>query len=402
MKFFDPLKKQKEEQEQLWEDEILQLMVVLAWWVDTRIDKVYVYYYNKKETVITFSFFYELDGKIYSWADIFDILELPIDEKKREYKTWIISAEEEAWDNVKNFLQENNFSVPVEIKVCFDVKTGKTEYNYSYRNYLDSEYFLYGAEKWMDELRIAHGQVPIGEYQDYYMQNDGTIVPYEKIPNATWLQTFSACLGKMTAIQYACGDYVVRNQDWNVDFRRGVISFGMDEYPIQFIGSESQSSDTWLWGWENINHLDNSLLQLVRDAKQKGEQLGLDVFTQVEPALNSIVSGHNLSVIVCGLQEPPVCYYCCPYDGGVAFVALSNVTDEVFAPVDVQKFMDITTQCIENHILDHRVFVESFLDWNKIAYDWDGQTLVAHFAQNLKIQFEKLDEYWRIEGLEVE
>ena len=30
-----------------------------------------------------------------------------------------------------------------------------------------------------------------------------------------WFEVFSACLGKMMAIQTTCADIVVKNQDWN-------------------------------------------------------------------------------------------------------------------------------------------------------------------------------------------
>ena len=50
----------------------------------------------------------------------------------------------------------------------------------------------------------------------------------------TWNEIFSANLGKIMAIQIACAEYVVKNRDWNIDFDRGIISFGKDEYPLQF------------------------------------------------------------------------------------------------------------------------------------------------------------------------
>ena len=55
----------------------------------------------------------------------------------------------------------------------------------------------------------------------------------EKLPIDTgdWTQVFSACLGKMTAIQTACGEQVVRDQNWRVDFSRSVILFGEQAYP---------------------------------------------------------------------------------------------------------------------------------------------------------------------------
>ena len=55
-----------------------------------------------------------------------------------------------------------------------------------------------------------------------------------EIDKSSWFEVFSACLGKMMAVQDACSEMIVKNRDWNVDFSKGVISFGNDEYPIQF------------------------------------------------------------------------------------------------------------------------------------------------------------------------
>ena len=61
------------------------------------------------------------------------------------------------------------------------------------------------------------------------------------INKADWTQVFSACLGKAMENENACADIVVKGRNWNVDFNRQIISFGNDEFPVQFIGSESSS-----------------------------------------------------------------------------------------------------------------------------------------------------------------
>lgn len=65
-------------------------------------------------------------------------------------------------------------------------------------------------------------------------------------------------------------------------------------------------------------------------------------------------------------------------------MALTEVPQEVFAPVNLQKFAEITMKCINYHKIDHKVFVESFLDWNKTAYHWDGQ---LHHCSSLTRNF---------------
>ncbi len=215
------------------------------------------------------------------------------------------------------------------------------------------------------------------------------------IDTGNWFQVFSSCLGKMMAIQTACSEFVVKGQAWNVDFSEGIICFGNKKYPIQFIGSEATAGNTWLWGWENINGFSEKMLQVARRTKEIGEQWKLEPLSTAEFTLDDTFNGHNLSIVTCGLAEK-YCYYRGPHSGGAIFVAFSGVSDQVFAPVDIHKFISLTTQCIQSFSIDHKIFVESFLLWNHTEYDWDGHVLTAHFPQDLKIEFERVNDFMRI------
>ena len=220
----------------------------------------------------------------------------------------------------------------------------------------------------------------------------------------TWNDIFSANLGKMMAIQIACAELVVKNRDWNVDFDKGIISFGNDEYPLQFLGSEANSSNTWLWAWENINEFDDKIISLVREIKAKGEKLNLEALINAEIDITDKLNGHNLSIVACGLADKHYCYYRGPHSGGAIFVAFCGVAEKVFSPVDVRKFIDITMKCIQQFSLNHKIFIESFLEWNKNKYEWQENNMVANFGNSgkLKIEFEKVEDNFRIKNINFE
>ena len=214
----------------------------------------------------------------------------------------------------------------------------------------------------------------------------------------TWNEIFSANLGKIMAIQIACAEYVVKNRDWNVDFDRGIISFGNDEYPLQFLGSEATSSNTWLWAWENINEFDDKIISLAREIKAKGEKLNLEALTTAEIDISDELNGHTLSIVACGLADKNYCYYRGPHSGGAILVAIDGVDEKVFSSVSAKDFVDITIKCIQQFSLNHKLFVESFLKWNKTKYKWKENTLIADFenSQKLEIDFEEKSELARI------
>ena len=215
-----------------------------------------------------------------------------------------------------------------------------------------------------------------------------------------WNDVFSANLGKIMAIQTACAKYVVKNRDWNVDFDRGIISFGNDEYPLQFLGSEANSSNTWLWAWENISEFDDKIISLAREIKAKGEKLNLEALTTAEINISDELNGHTLSIVACGLADKNYCYYRGPHSGGAIFVAFDGVDERVFAPINAKDFANIVVNSIQQFPLNHKLFVESFLEWNKAKYEWKENTLIANFKDSkLEIDFEEKVELARITNI---
>ena len=214
----------------------------------------------------------------------------------------------------------------------------------------------------------------------------------------TWNEIFSANLGKMMAIQIACAEHVVKNRDWNVDFDRGIISFGNDEYPLQFLGSEATSSNTWLWAWEDINGFDDKIISLAKSIKEKGEKLNLEPLINAEIDISDELNGHTLSIVACGLADKNYCYYRGPHSGGAIFVAFNGVDEKVFSSVSAKEFLDITVKCIQQFSLNHKLFIENFLEWNKNKYKWQENIIIADFGKDgeLKIEFEKIENSFRI------
>lgn len=217
----------------------------------------------------------------------------------------------------------------------------------------------------------------------------------------TWNDVFSANLGKMMAIQIACGELVVKNKNWNVDFDKGIIAFGDDEYPLQFLGSEANSSNTWLWSWKNINGFDDKIISLARSIKEKGEKINLEPLTTAEIDISDELNGHTLSIVACGLADKNYCYYRGSHSGGAIFVAFNGVDEKVFSSVNTRKFIDITMRSIQQFSLNHKLFIESFLDWNKNKYKWQGNIIIADFGKDgeLRIEFEKIKDNFRIKNI---
>ncbi|EJP75767.1 hypothetical protein HMPREF1139_0693 [Campylobacter sp. FOBRC14] len=173
-------------------------------------------------------------------------------------------------------------------------------------------------------------------------------------------------------------------------------------YKFSFLGSESDSSNTWMWGFNNINGFDESLLEVAKNAKNKGEIWGVSELVTEQFELTDTINGNTLATVACGLSEQNLFYYRCPYDGGAAFVAVLDAPEDVFAHMtNVHKVAEILMRCIERFELDHKILIESFLAANGTAYEWDGDVLVARFEQGLRVEFERIGEIYRIKVLKI-
>ncbi len=216
-----------------------------------------------------------------------------------------------------------------------------------------------------------------------------------------WDQVFSACLGKMYTVQNRLAELVKDEPNWYVDFEKGTLTLGKYEFRVQFLGSESYVSNSWLWGWENVNGFPDNLLGQVHIARTYGQTWGLEPLMYAQCELNDTFNGHNFSMVVCGALAEDRCYYRCPTAGGqgAAFVALCDMPKELFAPVDGITFINSVSQCIQQFCLNHKIFVESFLRWNRTPFDWSGDTLTAHFDADVAVEFEQAGENYRIKNL---
>lgn len=231
---------------------------------------------------------------------------------------------------------------------------------------------------------------------DLFKKKEEKINVIDTIDKSDWLQVFSYCLGKMMVIQNNASEYVVKNQNWNVDFSKGMIAFENDEYPVQFIGSESNISNTWNWGWNNINKFQDSILILANETLVNGFEFNLNALKLAQFELDEIYNGHHLSIVACGLSKDDYFYYRGPHDKGAVLMAVGNLPKEVFSPINLTEFINLTMQCIHQFTIDHKIFVEALLEWNKTSYTWKKDGLIAHFNQDLYISFEKVNDLYRI------
>ncbi|MBO5575618.1 MAG: hypothetical protein J5956_04895 [Ruminococcus sp.] len=207
---------------------------------------------------------------------------------------------------------------------------------------------------------------------------------------SSWVEVFSACAGRSFVVQQRFAELIVKDRDWFVDFNEQTLSFGEDAFPVQFIGSESRLSNTWMWGWNNINDFDPQILGLAEQVRILGQQWQLQPLTAVQFDIDDTFNVHTLAMVATGIGGGGnMCYYIGPHENGSAVMAVPIKDGRVFEPVGLGDFVSILMSAIKQFDLDHKIFAESFLLWNGIPFERDGKTLIAYFPQQkLKLTLE--------------
>jgi Family of unknown function (DUF6882) len=124
--------------------------------------------------------------------------------------------------------------------------------------------------------------------------------------------------------------------DWAWDFdmdagtmtfsSRGFLGFGKKriETQCQVLGSESEASGTWLWGWGNEESgIPADLLRVADSLRELGEVEGIAEFTNPSLPLDAW-DGHRIAMLASGKAEDCAGYFCGPYEGGALFVLLTG------------------------------------------------------------------------------
>ena len=192
------------------------------------------------------------------------------------------------------------------------------------------------------------------------------------VDKSNWSELFSACVGKSTLLQKRAFKLLVEGSNWQVDFDSGKIYFDGREFDMQFIGSESFSSNTWLWGYENINGFDERLLKLANKARELDENF----------------NGHTISMVLCAAFDEQN-YYRIEYEGGAAYVAFR--ADIVFEePVLANEILSVVNGCLSSYELDHKIFIKGLLLSCDMKFSESPNEIVS-YKYEISFKFDELN-----------
>ena len=209
------------------------------------------------------------------------------------------------------------------------------------------------------------------------------------------LQLLSLSVGWSIACQNRMGA-LIGESGWNVDLKSGTIKFGESVYKSGVLGTESNSSRTWLWAWENT---EGGLPEIAAAPSRRAKKLLPECpeFTNGKFMLDELHTGHNLSMICCAVSEKDICYYRCPHSEGAAFVTVEGLPESVFAPLGAQELLRQYMEIVSAFYCDHRLLAAGMLYMSGVPFTAEGASLTAEFSdRKLRFDFEPAEGMYRL------
>ncbi len=170
---------------------------------------------------------------------------------------------------------------------------------------------------------------------------------------------------------------LISNLSWSYDLQSGILSFS-DRFAWQaeVLGTESEEDGTWLWAWAN----DASNIPLQHQCaslklKALGEEHGIAEFTEPMVPLDH-ADGHSFAAVAVG-EGLGKAYYRSPYEGGAAFLLITDdrLQFEVHDPL--QRILTVFPQAISAlEMSNHREALQGYLLHYGFAPDHDGSALL--------------------------
>ena len=260
------------------------------------------------------------------------------------------------------------------------------------------------AKKEYDRFMKKYPNSPTVELIKYFLENYQNNNIYDLIRNKILnefeldltKEALSENLGRVLAIQDNFNEKIFTSADWTVNLDDNTFSNAKEKYPIEFIGTAilKENGET-IWIWEDSS--------LATEIQATAGNNAIPILTYNSFELPKNMSANAFVSLACGILHDKIAFSGIDYTekGGMYYFVVSKLPEKVFLPVGIKKFADITELAIKNYDIDHKIFVENFLEWNKTKYEWQGDKIIADFGNEdkLEIQFEKIEDEYRIKEI---
>ncbi|BCX05412.1 MAG: hypothetical protein KatS3mg053_3350 [Candidatus Roseilinea sp.] len=115
---------------------------------------------------------------------------------------------------------------------------------------------------------------------------------------------------------------------WAFDLNGGILAFRRPheddlQLNVQVLGTESEDSQTWLWGWANPSNIPAALLKSANELRAFGAAADVPELTTPELPITPEVNPQRVAMVACGVQRAG-CFFRAPYPRGALYLLIKD------------------------------------------------------------------------------
>lgn len=209
--------------------------------------------------------------------------------------------------------------------------------------------------------------------------------------SSPYFEALSKCIGVAQLRQVAFGKIIRDASRWDADMQKGEITFDNQKFSVLLLGSESQSTHTWMWGWKNINNYPDFLWEPTQLIYEKLVSEGMREIEGEKIRLSKLVTGHAIAALAVTSSVDRFCYYRAPYSSGAAFLLIKSPPEWVFTEATALDASSCISAVISNFSISHKLLVKGIFEEYCYKIEEQDATISGcfHDESSLTVSFDK-------------
>lgn len=177
-------------------------------------------------------------------------------------------------------------------------------------------------------------------------------------------------------------DAMLGKSSWAFDLNSGVLAFRRPheedlQLNVQVLGTESEDSHTWLWGWANPSSIPDALLKSANELKAFGATAGVPELVTPELPITPEVNPQRIAMIVCGVQRAG-CFFRAPYPRGALYLLIKDPRYKRSVTRPIPRILRVFPMFLSDyHVANQRASLISYLQFYRLDVHEEDQRITA-------------------------
>jgi hypothetical protein len=184
---------------------------------------------------------------------------------------------------------------------------------------------------------------------------------------------------------------LVGERDWLLDTEAATLTFGEDlVFDVQFLGTASDESNTWLWADANDNvAFSPASLELCKKIREHGKTFGIEEFVADQFPFSDEVgkpTADTLAMVAVALGNTSA-YYRGPHEAGAVYLLLNDPRIDALPALDKEAFVEAFNNLMWQPGNMKKMMVSYLAEQGCVEKDWDGTDLKCSLPTGEPISF---------------